>query len=405
MHSLRSFFSSIGSGIAAITALALCSATCLASPAVQPKLEARFGIVAYQDLADDLEYYNKLALELTQRSKVPLHIQVAAGTYGDVLHWMEREYIDVALVTPGLVADLLAREKSGEPLPWSYMASELRSLAGNAPSADGASTYSALAVARNGSPLTGMTDVRKAAERGELEVLAVDPLSVSGFIAPLHALRMIGVSLANARVNFTHSHANSLRFLADAAAQSRIAFVWDGELKRQADKARFKVLSFPELDGLKVPLGALIGRTGSPQLSIIQPLITALRPADFKIERAWRSLYEPIIEWRKDLPLAAERELGVKVSLPEISASLIQHARSQPVPPRLAVVLAGGGAKCSFQVGALRAIEEELLSAREITGIADIDIKLVVGTSGGAINALPAALGISATQARLCRFR
>ena len=65
-------------------------------------------------------------------------------------------------------------------------------------------------------------------------------------------------------------------------------------------------------------------------------------------------------------------------------------------PLRLAVVFSGGGAKCSYQVGAVKALEEKLAELRERSGNPAFDLSLVVGTSGGALNALPVALGVSA---------
>jgi predicted acylesterase/phospholipase RssA len=62
-------------------------------------------------------------------------------------------------------------------------------------------------------------------------------------------------------------------------------------------------------------------------------------------------------------------------------------------PPRLAVVLSGGGAKCAYQAGALNALEEKLKHEQDLGKKLDID--LVVGTSGGAINALFVAMGAS----------
>src|SRR5205823_8865613 len=90
-----------------------------------------------------------------------------------------------------------------------------------------------------------------------------------------------------------------------------------------------------------------------------------------------------------------------RLDLEELGALLFHYARSQPTPLRLAVVFSGGGAKCSYQIGAIRAIEEKLAQLRRETGDDSLDIALVVGTSGGAINALPVAMGMSCTPA-LC---
>ncbi len=66
--------------------------------------------------------------------------------------------------------------------------------------------------------------------------------------------------------------------------------------------------------------------------------------------------------------------------------------------PRLALVLSGGGAKCAYQAGAIEALEARLENRRkacksDCSVLSQLDVNLVVGTSGGSINALFAALG------------
>jgi predicted acylesterase/phospholipase RssA len=64
--------------------------------------------------------------------------------------------------------------------------------------------------------------------------------------------------------------------------------------------------------------------------------------------------------------------------------------------PRLAIVLSGGGAKCAYQLGAVEVIEDKL-DASSAKGN-NLKIDLVVGTSGGAINALTVAAGATSNQ-------
>ena len=89
-----------------------------------------------------------------------------------------------------------------------------------------------------------------------------------------------------------------------------------------------------------------------------------------------------------------------RLDLDELGSLLVHYAHSQPAKMRLAVVFSGGGAKCSYQIGAIRAIEEKLARLRRDTGDDSLDVSLVVGTSGGAINALPVAMGMSSTPAQ-----
>ena len=92
---------------------------------------------------------------------------------------------------------------------------------------------------------------------------------------------------------------------------------------------------------------------------------------------------------------ADDEALGQQVTFDEIGRMLLHYARSQGRSPRLALVLSGGGAKCSYQVGAVAAIEEKLAALHGANPDYPLDINLVVGTSGGAINALPIALGVT----------
>jgi predicted acylesterase/phospholipase RssA len=67
--------------------------------------------------------------------------------------------------------------------------------------------------------------------------------------------------------------------------------------------------------------------------------------------------------------------------------------------PRLALVLSGGGAKCAYQAGAVVEIEKKLKKINADRGNKPpLDIGLVVGTSGGAINALFVGLGVTSTD-------
>jgi predicted acylesterase/phospholipase RssA len=96
----------------------------------------------------------------------------------------------------------------------------------------------------------------------------------------------------------------------------------------------------------------------------------------------------------------AEFESPRSVPLTEIGRSLLEYSHTHGRPPRLALVLSGGGAKCAYQVGAVSALEEELARLRaEHPQTAGLDIAVVVGTSGGAINAVPVAMGVSRTAA------
>jgi predicted acylesterase/phospholipase RssA len=99
-----------------------------------------------------------------------------------------------------------------------------------------------------------------------------------------------------------------------------------------------------------------------------------------------REGYKRVSQWASDLNVTPGKPQFV--SLDEIH-SLLAYYRSEygaNDSPRLALVLSGGGAKCSYQAGALEVVEKK---------VGD-DIGLVAGTSGGALNAVPVALGVTA---------
>ncbi|HBC75376.1 MAG TPA: hypothetical protein DC017_11120 [Candidatus Wallbacteria bacterium] len=115
--------------------------------------------------------------------------------------------------------------------------------------------------------------------------------------------------------------------------------------------------------------------------------------------------YAPVREWSRSIGLSFHAPELQSVSLDEIGQIVQHYAKSQPAPPKLALVLSGGGAKCSYQAGAINAIEEKLERTKERFKDIAFDIDMVVGTSGGAVNALPVAMGLTRTAAGREEFK
>jgi predicted acylesterase/phospholipase RssA/ABC-type phosphate/phosphonate transport system substrate-binding protein len=116
----------------------------------------------------------------------------------------------------------------------------------------------------------------------------------------------------------------------------------------------------------------------------------------------WLRQYDMIREIFKTASLP--RTLRSSSKFEELIKSLRTYVETTREMPRLALVLSGGGAKCSYQAGAVIEIENQLkglrrdLCPRPGMGeppeacrlkpeLEDLDFDLVVGTSGGAINA------------------
>lgn len=275
-------------------------------------------------------------------ARLGVKARFATGTYGELLHWIENDMVDAAVVTPGVYARV-------DGSKWEYL--------GSFPDTDGRSVW----LKRKG------TDPLQDPEK--VQILAVDPLSVSGFLNPVAAL---GFKPRPDQLRFTYSHSASLKELAKAEGPV-IACVWDKAWQRHPDP-NLEVVPVPGLEKFTAPSVALIGRKGGPKLNV-PGLVFEPR-------------YDALI---RGLP---EQELEPldRVGLDDLVATLQNYNATHDQPARFGVVLAGGGAKCSYQAGAMRALEEKLAAAK-------LDVDVVVGTSGGAINAISVAMGLTRSEA------
>jgi predicted acylesterase/phospholipase RssA/ABC-type phosphate/phosphonate transport system substrate-binding protein len=379
----------------------------------------RVGIVAFDEHGADHQRLHRVLREVMAASPAPLRFQVARGTYGDVAHWMHQGHIDLAIVTPALF-------RLGESLPASdVMRDKVRYLA-TVTAAPAVTRFASderktagrhdrvhtLTLVKRDSPLRSAADLDRAARDGRLRVLLVHPLSVSGGIAPRYALAERGIDLSAVQIEHTDSHSGSVRALlenhtsgnsrpADAGPET-VAFVWDDALRSNPELADgLRAIPFPELDRLDIPTEVVVAHSNFARADEVQRLLVAHRDADrqasVSVQDDWRELFGEVARWR--FAAGARDERGDLVTLDEIGRLLVLDARTQSRPPRLGLVLSGGGAKCSYQVGAVAAIEEQLAALRAANPKLDLDLHLVVGTSGGAINALPVALGITSTAA------
>lgn len=373
--------------------------------------EVRVGVVAFEDFHGALEQTQKVLRELAVKEE-SIQFRLAAGTYGDVLHWLRHGMIDVAIVTPGLCAQLLFPDGSAVQI-----SPEARFLAsvGKPPLNNSAwaapdrlqsgygDHYHAVCAVSTRSSLHTTDDLRKALDAGKIRFLCVHPASISSRIAPAYALKQLGISMNAAPIEYTHSHTAALRMVvaSDRNDCENVAFVWDDALRPAPElTSQVRQLRFPELDQLDIPSEAVVCRADFNLADRLQALleehIDGNGQHDFLTTAARRQAYASVGYWQKSTGMA-ESDLQ-NVSLEDIGRLLVHHARSQPSPARLALVLSGGGAKCAYQVGAVAAVEEHLERLRRNEPDVAPDIDLVVGTSGGAINALPIALGVTRTD-------
>jgi len=380
--------------------------------ASQEHIDVRVGIVAYEDFHGELEHFEQFFAELSRRDPA-LHFQLAVGSYSDVLHWLDRRLVDVAVLTPGAFASVLPREDRAGlctylatiqlPPATSTWASAGRKAAGFHDS------YAAVCLVSESSTLRSLGDLKRAAQENRVEFLFVHPMSVSGRVAPLKGLHEIGIQPADKQVQFTHSHTQSIRMLADTQpAKERVAFVWDDAAGKDSElEAGVRRLPFPKLEELEIPHDVVVAQSEFKHLDRFRKLLDGAESGPYRFTHIidWRPRFRTVRNWLRSAGGLSAPQDQPRISLDEISRTLLQYSRSQPQPPRLALVLSGGGAKCSYQVGAVAALEEKLAELRRTTSEPGLDIELVVGTSGGAINSVPIAMGISSTEAGRQAFR
>jgi ABC-type phosphate/phosphonate transport system substrate-binding protein len=67
----------------------------------------RVGIVSSEDYGHRRTVWESIFAVVGQLHEPKLQFELAARTYGDVLHWLERGSVDVALLTPGVFAEYL----------------------------------------------------------------------------------------------------------------------------------------------------------------------------------------------------------------------------------------------------------------------------------------------------------
>jgi predicted acylesterase/phospholipase RssA/ABC-type phosphate/phosphonate transport system substrate-binding protein len=346
----------------------------------------RVAVLAYEDRLEEIQRVEHALIALRAAAAIEEPFRVARGTYADVLHWLDTGAVDLAIVTPAILGKAM---EQGGGQRWEYLASV------NRPGASGPSR--SLAVVRADAPIRTVGDVRSLLSRGAGQVLFVDPLSVSGALAPRVALAAEKIPLAESQVHYTHSHTNSLRALRTQKRGNTIAFVWSGVFERDgADD--LCTITLPALARMRMPPDALLVRADLSQLARLKAALRApaARDSVFDVDAHWSTGAADVRSWLAAAGTPAPDRL-MRLDLDEVAALLFHDARSQPTPLRLAIVFSGGGAKCSYQIGAIRAIEEKLAQLRRETGDPSIDVSLVVGTSGGAINALPVAMGMSRT--------
>ncbi|MCU0963432.1 MAG: patatin-like phospholipase family protein, partial [Pirellulaceae bacterium] len=264
-------------------------------------------------------------------------------------------------------------------------------------------TYRAVCVVREDSAIRTVDDLQREANNEHLQYLFVHPFSLSGRIAPELALLRAGMVVDRTQTRYTYGELESLRQLKlDAGRRVRVAFVSDEALSDAPETvAGLRNVDFPQLDSLDLPQQVVVAKRGFRFSDSLRALLEthedAVTGRTFQHLPNWKALYDQAGQWCRELQLTSLAEDAQNITLDELGEMLLQFAHSRAQLPRIALVLSGGGAKCAYQMGVVAALEEKLAELRQANPQAPLDISLVAGTSGGAINALPIALGITST--------
>lgn len=402
----------------------------------------RVGVISYNNYAEGVERYAEelgaLAKHYSAKTGTDVAFQLAAGSYGDVLDWYNKELIDIAFLTPLPVSEL-RKVPGDDELKKRYVASH----ATYAPEGGGDPVfeYGSVCVVEEGAPVDNAEQLKALAAQGKISFIFVDPLSVSGRLLPQYVLeKKLGITnikfdtpggpaagapdetpYNSASYSYGRSaSADLLReeknldeyFKEDEAGgpaeaykdeeKYQVAFFYSyGEAEFERLKGRGEVF-----DGLKrIPLPGLEAKLpeevvlATPSFllehrdklrdlfRVDQPRSTFRQNPYGKSHANWLDRFGEVGGWASALGVKTRDPDNRMFTLERIAKTLRDYEEQYKRPPRLALVLSGGGAKCAYQLGAIRDIEEQLGS--------EFGIDLVVGTSGGAINALTVALGLT----------
>ncbi len=410
---------------------------------IKSPLVIKVGVSEYQDVEKTYTKYVRLFQEVAANadSGQPVSFQVAVGTYGEVRDWYSSGSIDVAVLAAMPVAELLesASPDGLESILGSYIGTlgervkpraehkrnieEIfpvdRDLEKTRKEFNADFYYRTALVVSKDSPLHSVEDLNDSKYRDQIKYIFVRPYSVSGFILPNSFLKSRRIQPGLSNHAFSYQHSLSLERLLHPLPEDEgkflAAFVYDRtQYESDSQVPAFRRIGDPMLDQARIPDNAVLvnQHLDSTRFQEVKRILVELfrrrqenyvtKDSDFRIQfrkpKDWARDFDNIRGWLADADLP--RILLYKSTLDQIIDDLEQYEKSQCRRPRLALVLSGGGAKCAYQAGAIAAIEKRLSEEKIKSGKPhDIDIDLVVGTSGGSINALLVALGITRTPA------
>lgn len=391
------------------------------------------GITDFRKVESSYAKYTKLFEELANAAgkDQPITFRFAIGTDNEVLDWFNKGLIDVAVLQAMPVADLLSSfsEDEKKQLEEDYIG-DLADLPERKEDERAVGLHQDSAAEKNpdyyfkyrtncivsaaDEELKSFSDIQKLASAGKVKFLFVRPFSMTGYVVPYSFLLEKRIEPTKEQLDFTFQHSNSLKRLMKPLPEDEgkhlVAFVIDSTPYKYdpQDPAKeiFRKIDAPGLENYLIPHEVVLvnhnlkkyQEGNSSKFDRYKSLMEQLfrsREANMRSNRgltsrfifrskpgSWINNYNDVRNAIKRVNLP--RQLLNRSSFEEMTDDWSRW----PIPPRIALVLSGGGAKCAYQAGAIQEIERKLKEKK-------LDIGLVVGTSGGAINALLVALGVT----------
>jgi len=406
-------------------------------------------VITYSDYdkayADAQRTYTSLAARYNALPNRTANVsfRLAVGSYDDVLDWYRNGFINVAVLSPGPVAALLLAPGADQQRIRELYVGTVNLTPVSAGNDFAAAErhygkeqvqYHSVCVVNRDAPIKNWEQLKQGIEKNEVELLFVDPLSASGRILPEYVLRKLsGIETEALNKNlldakWTYGHDASIEAVRQPADgdRVRVAFVNDSALDDAGVRSGLRKIDIPELDKFWIPQEVvLISSDFKPQRQLVKDIfIPSAPPAGGYIALDdWVEQYQKgVVTWLREVDWKSEVFGTRYVALQQILDKVRSYENNHPGGARLALVLSGGGAKCAYQTGVIEAIESELNSSNKRTGDMymaaesenggaagdpgkpakpkprPLDINLVVGTSGGAINALGVALGLTRNE-------
>src|SRR5215472_4887397 len=219
--------------------------------------DLRVGLISYDDPSTKVKEYQALFSELRNDPTVSIRYKprFAVGTYADVLDWIRRGLVDVAVLSPNAFAETTAWKKkdpnAAAPFNKDFIDCIYIATEGKIPAAADSSVseklkqasepgkgrfeYNSLCiVSEQSQKIKNFDDLKAEAARGHVQFIFGDPMSASGTIFPMHFLIAHNIDFRK-RMEYSFGHSDSVDRILESPSLAgnarnepeRVAFVQD----------------------------------------------------------------------------------------------------------------------------------------------------------------------------------